>query len=121
MFDHIGIAATDLAASQAFYLAALEPIGVSVVMRDGSAIGLGQGSKPSFWVGVDGAQVAPMHLAFRAENRAQVQEFHRKALAAGGRDNGPPGLRPEYHANYYAAFVIGPDGHNLEVVCHRPE
>ncbi|MET0208949.1 MAG: VOC family protein, partial [Burkholderiaceae bacterium] len=64
-------------------------------------------------------QPAPLHLAFVAENRPQVDAFHRAALAAGGQDNGAPGLRPHYHAHYYAAFVIGPDGHNVEVVCHK--
>ena len=106
MFDHIGIGVSDLRASKRFYLEALAP--------------LGQGRKPSFWLGASEAKPQPLHIAFAADTRAQVDEFYRKALAAGGKDNGPPGIRAHYHADYYAAFVIGPDGHNIEVVCHRP-
>jgi len=120
VFDHIGIAVSDLAASKGFFVEALAPIGVGVVMEVSDAVGLGQGRKPSFWLGQAEAQPVPLHLAFTAQNRGQVSEFHRRALAAGGKDNGPPGLRAHYHAHYYAAFVIGPDGHNVEVVCHDP-
>ncbi|HUL96819.1 MAG TPA: VOC family protein [Usitatibacter sp.] len=121
MLDHIGIGCTDLAASKAFFLAALAPIDVRVVMDAGVAVGLGQGQKPDFWLGPASAKPAPLHLAFTATRRAQVDEFHKRALAAGAKDNGPPGLRVHYHPTYYAAFVIGPDGHNVEVVCHAPE
>jgi catechol 2,3-dioxygenase-like lactoylglutathione lyase family enzyme len=121
MFDHIGIGVSDLSASKKFFLETLAPLGVGVVMELSDAVGLGQGRKPSFWLGAAEARPAPLHLAFVAENRAQVDEFYRRALAAGGKDNGAPGLRPHYHATYYAAFVIGPDGHNVEVVCHRAE
>ena len=121
MFDHIGIGVSDLKASKTFFLEALAPLGVGVVLEVSDAVGLGQGRKPSFWLGTAEAQPAPLHLAFVAENRAQVDEFYRRALAAGGKDNGSPGLRPHYHATYYAAFVIGPDGHNVEAVCHTPE
>lgn len=121
MFDHIGIGVSNLIASKRFFLEALAPLGVGVAMEVSDAVGLGQGRKPSFWLGVAEAAPAPLHLAFAAENRGQVDEFHRRALAAGGKDNGPPGLRPHYHATYYAAFVIGPDGHNVEAVCHKPE
>ena len=120
MFDHIGIGVSDLRASKAFFLRALSPLGVGVVMEFPDAVGLGRGQKPSFWLGVAEGKPFPLHLAFAADNRAQVDEFYREALAAGGKDNGPPGIRPHYHANYYAAFVIGPDGHNVEAVCHRP-
>jgi len=121
VFDHIGIGVSDLKASKAFFLRALAPLGVGVVMEFPDAAGLGQGNKPSFWLGSAEGKPSPIHLAFAAENRGQVDEFYRQALAAGGKDNGPPGLRPHYHANYYGAFVIGPDGHNVEAVCHRPE
>jgi len=121
MFDHVGIGVSDLEASKAFYLEALAPLGVAVVMEFAQAVGLGPPGKPAFWLSRAPSKPARLHLAFIAENRAQVAEFHRRALAAGAQDNGPPGLRPNYHANYYAAFVIGPDGHNVEVVCHAPE
>ncbi|TMH69531.1 MAG: VOC family protein [Betaproteobacteria bacterium] len=120
MFDHIGIGVSDLRASKRFYLEALAPLGVGMVMEVSDAAGLGQGRKPSFWLGASEAKPQPLHIAFAADTRAQVDEFYRKALAAGGKDNGPPGIRAHYHADYYAAFVIGPDGHNIEVVCHRP-
>ena len=120
MFDHIGIGASDLAASRKFYLEALGPLGVVSVMEFPDAVGIGMPGKPSFWLGKAEAKPAPIHLAFTAERRAQVDDFYRRALAAGGKDNGGPGLRPHYHPDYYAAFVIGPDGHNVEVVCHKP-
>ena len=120
MFDHIGIGVTDYEASKAFFLAALKPIGVGVVMEGQYGLGLGKDRKPSFWLHPDPGKHSPLHLAFTADNRKQVDEFHRAALATGGRDNGEPGLRPHYHATYYGAFVIGPDGHNVEVVCHKP-
>jgi catechol 2,3-dioxygenase-like lactoylglutathione lyase family enzyme len=119
MFDHIGIGVSDLKASKAFFLRALAPLGVGVVMEFPDAAGLGRGQKPSFWLGATEGEPLPIHLAFAADDRKQVDAFYREALAAGGKDNGPPGLRPHYHANYYGAFVIGPDGHNVEAVCHR--
>jgi len=121
MFDHIGLGVSDYAASKAFFLAALEPLGVSIVMEGEHGLGIGPKGKPSLWLFETSGQPAPLHLAFTAENRAQVREFYRAAMAAGGKDNGAPGLRPHYHPNYYGAFVIGPDGHNVEAVCHRPE
>jgi catechol 2,3-dioxygenase-like lactoylglutathione lyase family enzyme len=119
MFDHIGVPVTDLAGAQEFFLRALSPLGVRVLVQDADAVGLGQGDKASLWLVPAAAPAAPLHLAFMADSRAQVDAFHRQALAAGGQDNGAPGLRPRYHAHYYAAFVIGPDGHNVEVVCHK--
>lgn len=122
MFDHLGLAVSQLEESKSFYLKALAPLGVSVVMEMPHAVGLGREGKPSFWL--SDSQVVkptPLHIAFAAENRAQVDAFHKAALAAGARDNGAPGLRPHYHPHYYGAFVYGPDGHNIEVVCHRPE
>jgi catechol 2,3-dioxygenase-like lactoylglutathione lyase family enzyme len=121
MFDHIGIGVSDLKVSKAFFVQALSPLGVGVVMEVDDAAGLGRAQKPSFWLGTaTEGKPLPLHIAFAADNRSQVDEFYRQALAAGGKDNGPPGIRPHNHANYYAAFVIGPDGHNLEAVCHRP-
>ena len=121
MFDHIGFGVTDLDASKQFFLEALEPIGVSVVMEGPYGVGLGQNGKPSLWFHEATDKAAPIHLAFAAENRQQVDAFYHAALAAGGKDNGAPGLRPQYHQHYYGAFVIGPDGHNVEAVCHLPE
>jgi catechol 2,3-dioxygenase-like lactoylglutathione lyase family enzyme len=121
MIDHIGLGTSDFAASRAFFLKALQPLGVGVVMEGDYGVGLGPSGKPAFWLHPSSVTPAPLHLAFAAGNREQVREFHRAALAAGGKDNGPPGLRPHYHPNYYAAFVIGPDGHNVEAVCHGPE
>ena len=121
MFDHIGVGVSDLKASKAFFLQALTPLGVSVVMEFSHAAGLGREQKPSLWLGATKGKPLPLHIAFAADNRSQVDEVYHQALAAGGKDNGPPGIRPQYHANYYAAFVIGPDGHNVEAVCHCPE
>ena len=121
MFDHIAFGVSDYAASKAFFLKALQPLGVTVVMEGPYGVGLGQKNKPSLWMYQTEEKPARLHLAFAADNREQVDEFYHAALAAGGKDNGAPGLRPHYHPAYYAAFVIGPDGHNIEAVCHRPE
>lgn len=127
MLDHVGIAVSDFAASKAFYLRALAPLGIGLVMEvtpemrgDGtSAAGFGTQRKPFFWIG-DGRAGARTHVAFAVPTRALVEAFHREGLAAGGRDNGAPGLRPHYHPDYYGAFVLDPDGHNVEAVCHIP-
>jgi len=124
MFDHIGLGVTNLAESKAFFLKALQPLGVDVAMEGPYGVGMGKNKKPSLWLSeVSQAQPQPaaLHLAFTAETRKQVDEFYAAAIAAGGQDNGAPGLRPHYHENYYGAFVIGPDGHNVEAVCHKPE
>ena len=124
MFDHVKFGASDYAASKAFFLKALEPLGVAVVSEGTPAYGVELASKSSstsLCLYQTQEKPAHLHLAFTAESRQQVQAFHRAALEAGGKDNGAPGLRPHYHANYYAAFVIGPDGHNVEAVCHEPE
>jgi catechol 2,3-dioxygenase-like lactoylglutathione lyase family enzyme len=121
VFDHIGFGVTDLQASKSFFLKALAPLGVEVCMEGDYGAGLGCEHKPSLWLSERYAKAAPMHLAFTAKDRKMVDEFYRAAMAAGGKDNGPPGLRPHYHPDYYAAFVIGPDGHNVEAVCHMPE
>lgn len=124
MFDHVKFGVSDFAASRAFFLAALAPLGVVVVSEGAPTWGVElcppDGDVSLILFQTD-EKPAHLHLAFRAANRGQVDAFHRAALAAGGRDHGAPGLRPNYHASYYAAFVIGPDGHNIEVVCHAPE
>ncbi|MBB4224716.1 VOC family protein [Variovorax guangxiensis] len=123
MFDHVKFGVSDYAASKAFFLRALEPLGVAVVSEGVPNYGveLASKSKASLCLFQTDEKPAHLHLAFKAETRQQVDAFYRAALEAGGRDNGPPGLRPQYHANYYAAFVIGPDGHNIEAVCNEPQ
>jgi len=122
MFDHVVFGVSDYAVSKAFFLKALEPLRVAVVLEGPLGIELSPpGGKASLCLFQTEEKPARLHLAFTAENRQQVDAFHRAALEVGGKDNGAPGLRPRYHANYYAAFVIGPDGHNIEVVCHGPE
>ncbi|KQW37441.1 VOC family protein [Rhizobacter sp. Root404] len=123
MFDHVKFGVSDFAASKAFYARALEPLGVAIVAEGEPAYGveLCAAGPTSLCLFQTDEKPAHLHLAFSAATRQQVDAFHRAALAAGGRDNGAPGLRPHYHAHYYAAFVIGPDGHNLEAVCHTPE
>lgn len=121
MFDHIGIRASNIEASQVFFLRALNPLGITIAMKGPHGAGLGRDGKPSLWIYATKDRPVPLHLAFAAERRSQVDAFHRAAIEAGGQDNGPPGLRTHYHAHYYAAFVIAPDGHNVEVVCHLPE
>ncbi|MFC5499844.1 VOC family protein [Caenimonas terrae] len=120
MFDHIGLGVSDYAASKAFFLKALQPLGIGVVMEGPYGVGIGPPGKPALWLSQTSDKPAPLHLAFRAADRPQVDAFYRAALEAGGKDNGPPGLRPQYHPDYYGAFVIGPDGHNVEAVCHQP-
>jgi catechol 2,3-dioxygenase-like lactoylglutathione lyase family enzyme len=121
MFDHVVFGVSDYAASKAFFLKALEPIGMKVVSEGSLGIELSADGQASLCLFPTDEKPAHLHLAFRAENRGQVEAFHRAALQAGGLDNGAPGLRPNYSGKYYAAFVIGPDGHNVEVVCHEPE
>ena len=123
MFDHVKFGVSDFAASKAFFLEALAPLGVAVVSEGPPAYGveLSADGKTSLCLFQTEEKPAPLHLAFVTRDRQQVTAFHRAALAAGGKDNGAPGLRPHYHANYYAAFVIGPDGHNIEAVCHAAD
>jgi catechol 2,3-dioxygenase-like lactoylglutathione lyase family enzyme len=118
MFDHIGFRVRNVEASRKFYLAALGPLGVGVAMEGPYGVGLGRGGKPSLWLSQGEPPVSPLHIAFTAKNRAEVDAFHAAALAAGAKDNGAPGLRPHYHPNYYGSFAIDPDGHNIEAVCH---
>ena len=116
--DHLGISVSDYENAKKFYVAALQPLGIVQMMDFGVTVGLGE-DHPFFWIspGTPGH----VHLAFRAENRKAVDAFYAAAIKAGGKDNGKPGLRTEYSANYYAAFIHDADGHNIEVVCHTPE
>src|ERR1700733_10890796 len=123
ILDHIGINVTDYAKSKAFYERALAPLGIGPIMEYGKACGFGRDKKPDFWIGEGAtrfqkpeqlAPITPVHVCFVAASRAEVEAFHTAALAAGGRDNGAPGIRKEYHPNYYGAFVLDPDGHNIE-------
>jgi catechol 2,3-dioxygenase-like lactoylglutathione lyase family enzyme len=128
MLDHIGLAVADIDRSKAFYEGALKPLGIGLVAEVTAAetggeahAGFGEGDKAFFWIGSGARSRGGTHVAFAAETRAQVDAFFSAALAAGGKDNGPPGVRPHYHASYYGAFVLDPDGNNIEAVCHRPE
>lgn len=121
MIDHIGIGVRDYEKSKAFYLTALAPLGYALVMEGHGWAGFGARGKPDFWIQGGGPTTPRLHAAFRADSRAKVREFHQTALKAGAKDNGPPGIREMYHPNYYGAFVIDPDDHNLEAVCHAPE
>ena len=123
MFDHVVLGVSDYAAGKAFFLKALEPLGVAIASEGPLGIELCRPNEVSSLCirREPEAKPAHLHLAFTAANRAQVHAFYLAALASGGKDNGAPGLRPHYHANYYAAFVIGPDGHNIEAVCHALE
>lgn len=119
MIDHLIITVEDFDTSSAFYLAALEPLGYAPVLEMGRAVGLGIDGKPEFFIREGEPVQPPVHIAFAAPDRSTVDRFYEAALEAGGSDNGPPGLRTGYHPNYYGAFVIDPDGHNIEAVCHK--
>lgn len=127
MIDHLGICVADFNASKAFYDKAMAPLGASLLMMvpaehtGGVKVGGYGRERPTFWLH-EGREPGPgRHIAFSARSRAEVDAFHEAALAAGGRDNGAPGLRPHYHPDYYGAFVFDPDGNNIEAVCHLPE
>lgn len=127
MIDHTGVTVSDFTASKAFYEQALAPIGYAKLMELPASVtghtdvaGFGEPPKPDFWISRGNPNQPPIHVAFRVASRALVDAFHAAALAAGGRDNGAPGLRPHYHPHYYGAFVLDPDGHNIEAVCHEP-
>ena len=120
ILDHIGLNVSDFFAAQEFFIQVLKPLGIEVVKRgDGWAM-MGRDGRPQFWFGAMGPVPQPIHIAFAARDRDEVRGYHVAALAAGAKDNGAPGLRVHYHANYYGAFVIGPDGHNIEAVHHGP-
>ncbi|MFO1415153.1 MAG: VOC family protein [Burkholderiales bacterium] len=121
VFDHIGMNVSNFPAARAFFTRALAPLGIGITMEgDGWAM-VGRQGEGNMWFGSFGPNPGPIHIAFSAKTREEVRRFHDAAIAAGGKDNGPPGIRAQYHPNYYGAFVIGPDGHNLEAVCHLPE
>jgi catechol 2,3-dioxygenase-like lactoylglutathione lyase family enzyme len=127
VLDHIAFGVADYERSKAFYLKALAPLGYRIVMEVTDAripgapfVGFGDDRKPYFWFGPGRELKEQLHVAFIAKDRAAVDAFYQAALAAGGKDNGPPGLRSQYHPNYYGAFVLDPDGHNIEAVCHAP-
>lgn len=126
ILDHVGFCVSDFAASRAFYEKTLKPLGISAIMevtaeQTGGEAHCGFGTdKPEFWIGTGTPLTGTLHVAFTAQDRKTVDEVYARALAAGGRDNGAPGLRPHYHPDYYAAFMLDPDGHNIEVVCHKP-
>lgn len=117
MIDHVTLRVRDFAASKAFYAAALAPLGYKLVSEYPEAAGFGAKGRLDFWLAPD-AEARPQHIAFSAPTRAAVGAFHAAALSAGATDNGPPGLRLDYHPNYFAAFVLDPSGHNMEAVCH---
>ena len=120
MLDHIGVAVSDFSKSKEFFKKALAPLGYQVLMEFPDAAGFGKDGKPDFWLG-QGKTAGSTHVAFVAERRRIVDEFYKAAIAAGGRDNGGPGLRPQYHPTYYGAFVFDLDGNNVEAVCHQAE
>ncbi len=127
MIDHTGFNVGDPVASRRFYDAALAPLGYAVLLEvpkeyTGGKVVLGYGvaPKPDFWIAEGTPNTPRLHIAFRAKDRAEVDAFYQAAIAAGGKDNGAPGLRPQYHPAYYGAFVLDPDGHNVEAVCHGP-
>jgi catechol 2,3-dioxygenase-like lactoylglutathione lyase family enzyme len=128
MLDHIGLAVADLTRSKHFFTAALDPLQITLLFEltpeqtgQHAHAGFGKNDKPFFWIGDGRAPTGSTHVAFTAQSRSAVTAFYQAALRAGGRDNGPPGLRPYYHPNYYGAFVLDPDGNNIEAVCHKPE
>lgn len=126
MIDHTGVVVSDFENSKSFYMQALAPIGYSLLAEIPKAVtghadvaGFGEAPKPDFWISNGEPNKPAVHVAFRVAKRAVVDAFYQAALAAGGTDNGAPGLRPHYHPNYYGAFVLDPDGHNIEAVCHE--
>ncbi len=122
MLDHVGVNVSDFAAARSFYVAALEPLGIKPLMDfEGIACGFGDDQKPYFWIAKRDPQTPSAHIAFEAPDHATVDAFHEAAIGAGARDNGEPGRRPIYHEHYYGAFVLDPDGNNIEAVCHMPQ
>jgi catechol 2,3-dioxygenase-like lactoylglutathione lyase family enzyme len=117
MIDHVAIPVSNLEASRRFYEPLMDELGAKVVMEMPGIVIFG--TDDGMVALRESAQVVPLHVAFKAD-RPRVDSFHQAGLAAGGSDNGPPGVRPEYHESYYAAFFTDPDGHNIEAVCHQP-
>lgn len=123
IIDHVGLTISDYNQSVEFYTKALAPLDIELIANDQGWAGFGKNKngKADFWLGIDDNVQNPMHIAFVAESREKVNQFYSAAIAAGAIDNGKPGLREIYHSNYYGAFVIDPDGHNIEAVCHLEE
>jgi catechol 2,3-dioxygenase-like lactoylglutathione lyase family enzyme len=121
VIDHIALSISDYEEGRMFFTKALAPLGITLVMETEGWAGFGKEGKPEFWFGGQAGKQTPMHIAFAADSREQVRAFYDAALGAGARSNGAPGIRETYHADYYGAFVIGPDGHNIEAVCHKAE
>ncbi len=121
MIDHIGLSVANLGRSKAFYRAALAPLGYKLVIDEGGWVAFGAREAPGLWLRENGATAPRVHVAFRAGNMDVVNAFHDAAVSAGGTDNGPPGLRPHFHPDYYGAFVFDPDGHNIEAMCRTSE
>jgi catechol 2,3-dioxygenase-like lactoylglutathione lyase family enzyme len=121
IIDHIVLTVSDYDSSKRFFKGALAPLGIELALEFSGSAGFGKSGKPELWVSGGEPTQRPMHIAFVAESRVQVRAFYDAALRAGGKDNGPPGIRANYHPNYYGAFVIAPDGHNVEAVCHKAE
>ncbi len=120
MIDHIGIKVSDFERAVAFYTKALAPLGYTHIMTFEKAAGFGPKGKPVFWIEGGHSPKDGVHVAIHTASRKAVRDFYQAALAAGGKDNGAPGVRPHYHEHYYGAFVRDPDGHNIEAVCHEP-
>ena len=121
MIDHTGVIVGSFEASSRFYAAALAPLRYELLLEfHASVAGFGEPGKPDFWVAQGGPNTPRIHVAFCADTRREVDAFYEAALGAGARDNGAPGLRAQYHPDYYGAFVLDPDGHNIEAVCHSP-
>ena len=121
MIDHVILNVKDVQASKRFYEKALAPLGYAVVMEFPEGVGFGLQGKPVFWIAQRGRAHTEVHVAFGCTERSHVRAFHDAALGAGGTDNGPPGVRENYHPHYYGAFVLDPDGNNIEAVCHLPQ
>lgn len=121
VFDHLGLSVSDYAQSKAFYEKVLAPLGITVMTEGEGWCLIGRMGEGYLWLGRYGTLTAPIHIAFSAKTRADVRAFYEAALAAGAKDNGKPGIRTQYHPNYYGAFVLDRDGHNIEAVCHTPE
>ena len=128
MLDHVGIPVSDFERAKAFYMQALKPLGFELIIEvssqesgSGSQAGFGAGARPQYWIGTGKPIKGRVHFAFEAKTRDAVRAFYNAAIKAGGSDNGAPGLRPHYHSSYYGAFVLDPDGHNIEAVCHDAE
>ncbi|MCP4877594.1 MAG: VOC family protein [Gammaproteobacteria bacterium] len=121
MIDHIGFVISDVKRSKEFYCKCLAPLGIELLVEFEGWVGYGRNGKPDLWFGADGEPHQPMHIAFDAGDRDTVDRFYQQGIEAGGQDNGTPGIRKIYHPHYYGAFLLDPDGHNIEAVCHKPE